>query len=99
MNNTNNICGICADTYTLFGNNTAPLSPKHYGEKCCDTCNSTVVIPYRLFLAFNPLPTERFAYKDELIANRLSNKLNDYLEKEEYEKAAVLRDKIPSLIK
>jgi hypothetical protein len=39
-----NFCDICGKPYQGYGNNPAPLP----GERCCDTCNWTVVIPARL---------------------------------------------------
>lgn len=37
-------CSICGYMYYGFGNNAEPVN---HG-RCCDTCNSTVVIPVRM---------------------------------------------------
>jgi DNA-directed RNA polymerase subunit RPC12/RpoP len=39
-------CSLCGEVYTGFGNNPEPL--KKYEERCCDTCNSRLVIPARI---------------------------------------------------
>lgn len=39
------ICCICGKSYTHWGNNPYPV--KEDG-RCCDICNSTVVIPARI---------------------------------------------------
>lgn len=41
-----NTCILCEEQYTGYGNNPAPLSKV---GRCCDKCNSTRVIPARLF--------------------------------------------------
>ena len=38
------ICAICGERFEGFGNNPAPFK----GDRCCDRCNSLVVIPARL---------------------------------------------------
>ena len=40
-------CVICGGPYTGYGHNPEPIFPMSHG-RCCDTCNATVVIPYRL---------------------------------------------------
>ena len=37
-------CSICQGRYTGFGNNARPVND----GRCCDDCNTTVVIPARL---------------------------------------------------
>ena len=44
----NQICGLCGDQYEGFGNNPHPF----VGDRCCDVCNTTQVIPARLSLLF-----------------------------------------------
>lgn len=41
-------CCFCGETITNFGNNPAPACTIP-GARCCDDCNSNVVIPIRLF--------------------------------------------------
>lgn len=38
------ICSVCNEKYTGLGNNARPIND----GRCCDICNSTVVIPARL---------------------------------------------------
>lgn len=38
------ICSICQRPYTGFGNNAWPVNE----GRCCDACNSEVVIPARI---------------------------------------------------
>lgn len=40
------ICCICGKPYTHWGNNPEPVMPFESG-RCCDECNSTVVIKAR----------------------------------------------------
>jgi len=40
-------CVICGEPYTGYGHNPEPIFPMSRG-RCCDVCNATVVIPYRL---------------------------------------------------
>lgn len=47
-------CCICGQEFTGYGNNPYPVS---YRGKCCDECNSTIVIPKRL---------EQLKYEKEL---------------------------------
>jgi len=42
-----NQCIICGGPYSGYGHNPEPIFPMSKG-RCCDTCNSTVVIPYRI---------------------------------------------------
>lgn len=42
----NGNCSICNQPYYGWGNNASPFS-----GKCCDDCNSMVVIPYRVAVA------------------------------------------------
>ena len=39
-------CCICRKEIKGYGNDPFPIA----GQKCCDECNSKVVIPYRVFL-------------------------------------------------
>jgi hypothetical protein len=38
------ICSICRKPYTGYGNNAQPIND----GRCCDDCNSIVVIPTRM---------------------------------------------------
>lgn len=38
------LCSICHNIYFGFGNNAQPVND----GRCCDHCNSTVVIPTRM---------------------------------------------------
>ena len=38
------VCSICGKPYTGWGNNAEPVND----GRCCDMCNTTVVIPARL---------------------------------------------------
>lgn len=40
-------CSICGDSFHGFGHNPQPVKPE-VGQRCCDSCNSTRVIPARL---------------------------------------------------
>lgn len=42
-----NICCICGETFTGYGNNPYPVV-KDKNARCCDDCNISVVIPARL---------------------------------------------------
>ncbi len=42
-------CVICGETKEEYGNNAFPVAP----GVCCDRCNSDVVIPARLNMAFS----------------------------------------------
>ena len=42
-----NQCIICGGPYIGYGHNPEPIFPMSRG-RCCDTCNATVVIPYRM---------------------------------------------------
>ena len=42
-------CCLCDTKYVGYGNNPAPFQHKE-GEQCCDKCNATKVIPYRIAL-------------------------------------------------
>lgn len=39
-------CSICGDKYVGFGNNADPVNK----GRCCDLCNTKVVIPVRISL-------------------------------------------------
>ncbi len=39
-------CSLCGGPYQRWGNNPQPLRELH--ERCCDTCNSVLVIPARI---------------------------------------------------
>lgn len=41
------ICCICGKKFTGWGNNPYPVV-KDENARCCDECNSTVVIPTRI---------------------------------------------------
>lgn len=41
----NNECSICRKKYDGWGNNAAPLT-----GRCCDSCNSEIVMPLRIKL-------------------------------------------------
>ena len=41
-------CCLCGAECTGWGNNPYPCEPKFGGDRCCDECNSTKVIPARL---------------------------------------------------
>ena len=40
-------CSICGEKFKGFGNNPAPVTTGD-GDRCCDTCNSFVVLPARM---------------------------------------------------
>lgn len=40
-------CSICGREFMGYGNNPAPLNRK----KCCDACNSQIVMPLRIYLS------------------------------------------------
>lgn len=42
-------CSICGRTYIGYGNNASP-----YAGRCCDECNTTVVVPTRMFMLRTP---------------------------------------------
>lgn len=42
------ICSICGKRYKEYGNNAMPIND----GQCCDKCNSTIVVPKRLEIAF-----------------------------------------------
>jgi hypothetical protein len=44
-----NICSICRNIYTGYGNNAQPIND----GRCCDDCNSVVVIPTRIRRMYN----------------------------------------------
>ena len=39
-------CSICGDLYGHFGNNPEPL--RGHDQRCCDWCNTYLVVPARL---------------------------------------------------
>lgn len=52
------VCCICGKEHEGFGNNPWPVKNKkgeHFGpeERCCDECNSNVVIPERIYQIYN----------------------------------------------
>lgn len=48
--NTNTIkCVICGKPFYGFGNSPSPIK---YTGRCCDDCNSSVVVPARYYLFF-----------------------------------------------
>ena len=40
-------CSLCGQPFTGYGNNPEPVVPMSQGQ-CCDTCNTTIVIPARM---------------------------------------------------
>lgn len=40
-------CSICKKKFFGFGNNPQPVKDLNPGDRCCDDCNETVVIPRR----------------------------------------------------
>lgn len=43
----NRKCSICGKPFDGFGNNPEPVKP--YRDRCCDDCNTDVVLPLRIF--------------------------------------------------
>lgn len=41
------VCCFCGETFYDYGNNPAPVN-NEAGARCCDDCNSSVVIPARI---------------------------------------------------
>lgn len=39
-------CSLCGDTFIGMGNNPEPLA--EFEDRCCDDCNTMLVIPERL---------------------------------------------------
>jgi hypothetical protein len=61
-------CSICKQPFEGFGHNPEPIMD--YSKRCCDLCNSTVVIPVRIFGLSNPtavaaLKRHGFAVKED----------------------------------
>ena len=50
-------CSLCGGTYSHYGNNPEPLGK--FEDRCCDSCNSTQVIPARLFVMEHPEITSK----------------------------------------
>jgi len=48
MKKINYVCCICHKNQVGFGNNPAPLGKA--GQRCCDECNDSLVIPARIRL-------------------------------------------------
>jgi hypothetical protein len=46
------VCSICQVTYTGFGNNAEPVTR----GRCCDSCNSSVVLPERIRRMYLAVP-------------------------------------------
>jgi hypothetical protein len=40
-------CILCNGTFTGYGNNPEPLADAEH--ECCDNCNTTRVVPYRIY--------------------------------------------------
>ena len=40
-------CIICNNHFTGYGHNPEPLESSHF--KCCDNCNITQIVPYRIY--------------------------------------------------
>ena len=53
-------CCICQSTYEGYGNNPAPLKEE---GRCCDFCNWTLVVPYRLVMLEDRLEKSGIATK------------------------------------
>lgn len=64
MNKPKYFCCICGSAITYgMGNNPAPIA---VGGRCCDNCNTSVVIPARLAIAAaNNKPATEAARKEE----------------------------------
>lgn len=45
------VCCICGNEFEGFGNNPYPIC-EDSRERCCDNCNSSVVIPERIMRYF-----------------------------------------------
>jgi len=45
-------CCICGNTYVAYGHNAEPLAT----GRCCDTCNTTKVVPARMQLFVDEHP-------------------------------------------
>lgn len=43
------VCSICGKKYSGYGNNARPVND----GRCCDECNSTIVVPRRIQDAIN----------------------------------------------
>lgn len=41
------ICSICETPFEGMGNNPQPVKPS-IEQRCCDTCNTLIVVPERL---------------------------------------------------
>ena len=41
------ICSICKSKFWGFGNNPQPFYNLKVEDRCCDSCNETIVIPRR----------------------------------------------------
>lgn len=42
------VCSICQQDYTGWGNNAEPVND----GRCCDMCNSSVVVPARITMFY-----------------------------------------------
>ena len=49
------VCCICGKPYDNYGNNAKPFRD----GRCCDECDTKVVIPYREYLITKDIPFER----------------------------------------
>lgn len=49
-------CCICGKTFYDFGNNPYPVKDR---GRCCDTCNSKVVIPTRFLKMFENIKNKK----------------------------------------
>ena len=45
---TKKVCSICGKKYEGFGNNARPIN----NGRCCDECNRTKVVPFRIAMMF-----------------------------------------------
>ena len=50
MKNLKQKCCLCDSTFLGYGNNAEPLEK---GGRCCDSCNFTKVIPFRITILTN----------------------------------------------
>ena len=72
------ICCICGCEFEGWGNNPYPVRTDE-DARCCDDCNMTYVIPFRL-ITMNAQPNDLEAIADKLNASDIKT-LNDLLSK------------------
>ena len=66
----NGICCFCGKIYNHYGNDVRPIVTAT-GDRCCDECNQTIVIPTRL-AAYNN--TKVYYVLVNILSNKLINK-------------------------